>query len=78
MSDIVQQLFYLAIEKLPESSVKNVEKLENAFTESLAQDRVSQFQACKDALLEEQWEDMQNLFYMTPSLGIELDRLGVN
>ena len=75
MSDILQEFFEFVMGKLPPTSVKNVEKLETALLESLGKDGTSRFQAYKDALTEESWEDMQNLFFLALSLGIELGTL---
>ena len=75
MSNLLEKLFYLAMEELPSTSAHHVEKLETALVENLGKDSLSRFQAYKDALMEESWEDSQNLFFLALSLGIELGTL---
>ena len=75
MSNLLENLFSLAMEELPSTSVHNVENLETALVDSLGKDSLSRFQAYKDAITEECWEDMQNLFFLALAWGVELGTL---
>ena len=75
MSDILQQIFQLAIEELPYIPNPAMEKAEAALQEYLGEEGETLLRDYEHAWLDRHWENMKYIFYMALALGIELGTL---
>ena len=75
MSDILQQIFQLAIEELPYIPNPAMDKAEEALEESLGQAGKPLLKDYEDAWYGHCWEDARRVFYIGLALGIELGTL---
>lgn len=75
MSDLLQELFQLAMEELPYIPNPNLTKAEEALEKRLGKEGEPLLLAYTNAFYDQSWEEKQYIFYMALSLGIELATL---
>ena len=75
MSDILKNLFDLAMDELPYIPNPALTKAEEALEAHLGKEGEPLLQAFTDAFHDRSWEEKQYIFYMALSLGVELATL---
>lgn len=78
MSDLLNDIFNLVMERLPYISDPTLDKAEDALEQYLGEAGRHLFRAYEDALDERGWEVDRQVFQITLALGIELGRLQVS
>ena len=75
MSDMLLELFHLAMNRLPYDRDPDLDKAEEALEEYLGPEGKPLLRAYEDAFRAHDWEDMKYNFFLGLSLGIELATL---
>lgn len=75
MSDLLQKLFGLAMDKCPYIPNPAMDKAEEALAEHLGQEGGPLLKDYEDAWYDHCWEDAKRVFYIGLALGIELGTL---
>lgn len=75
MSDIIQELFHLAMDKFPYIPNPAMDKAEEALEECLGKEGKRLLQDYENAWFAHNWESMRRVFYMALAVGIELGTL---
>lgn len=72
MSDLLENLFSLAMDQFPYIPAPELKKAEEMLEERLGKEGEPLLQAFADAFLNRSWEEKRYIFYLALSLGIEL------
>ena len=72
MSNLLQELFYLAMDELPYLPDPAMDRAENALEKQLGPEGIPLLRAYEDAWYANSWEDAKRAFFLGLSLGIEL------
>ena len=76
MSDLLDKLFDLVMDRLPYISDPAVDKAEKALEDRLGEEGKALLRAYEEALYAHNWKVDQRIFQITLALGITLGRLG--